>query len=76
MLRLRPDRRGGQRCDCGEPLWFDADAAGVDWPARDGVWAFADLLPVARPADGLAAAAGGRRWCELPTSTSTAREST
>ncbi|QZX98546.1 threonine synthase [Halobaculum rubrum] len=49
----------GQRCpDCGEPLWFDTDPAGFDWPDRDGVRAFADLLPVEAPDSGLAAAAG------------------
>ncbi|USZ69863.1 pyridoxal-phosphate dependent enzyme (plasmid) [Halorussus salilacus] len=54
-----PDRK---RCDCGEPLWFDTDPEGFEWPASpasgrspsepsSGVWRYADLLPVA-PRDG------------------------
>ncbi|WP_284030654.1 threonine synthase [Halobaculum lipolyticum] len=56
----------GQRCDCGEPLWVDTDPAGIAWPDRDGVWAFGDLLPVERPPDGLAAAAGGTPLVRTP----------
>jgi threonine synthase len=57
----------GQRCpDCGEPLWFETDPAGIEWPDRDGVWAFADLLPVDRPASGLAAAAGATPLIRAP----------
>ncbi|WP_277555241.1 threonine synthase [Halobaculum limi] len=56
----------GQRCDCGEPLWFDTDPAGFEWPARDGVWAFADLLSVDRPGDGLAATAGATPLVRTP----------
>jgi len=47
-----------QRCDCGEPLWFDS--AGEFEPAVDapGLWRFRDLLPVDDPG-GLASATGG-----------------
>ncbi|WP_135829699.1 threonine synthase [Halorussus halobius] len=54
-----------KRCDCGEPLWFDAAdaAAGFEWPestppadgsapdapAERGVWRYRDLLPVDSP---------------------------
>ncbi|WP_435062661.1 threonine synthase [Halobaculum sp. EA56] len=56
----------GQRCDCGEPLWFGTDPDGVEWPDRDGVWAFADLLPVDPPRGGLAAAAGATPLVRAP----------
>ncbi|MFB6157061.1 MAG: threonine synthase [Haloferacaceae archaeon] len=58
---------GGARCDCGEPYWFDVDAAGFTWP--DGgdrsMWRYADLLPVDRP-DGLAGGAGGTPLVRAP----------
>jgi threonine synthase len=56
-----PDRK---RCDCGEPLWFDTDAAeSFAWPdSGRGVWRYADLLPVESRSDsraeGVSAAAG------------------
>ncbi|UPV76496.1 pyridoxal-phosphate dependent enzyme (plasmid) [Halorussus limi] len=58
-----PDRK---RCDCGEPLWFDTDAAAeaFAWPdAGTGVSRYADLLPVETGGDsrtdgGVSAAAG------------------
>ncbi|MFC7096692.1 threonine synthase [Halobaculum marinum] len=56
----------GQRCDCGEPLWFDTDPGDFEWPDRDGVWAFADLLPVERPPSGLAAVAGATPLVRTP----------
>jgi threonine synthase len=58
------------RCDCGEPLWFEADAAGFSWPEADdgtsrtgspgrhSLWRYGSVLPAADP-EGLAAAAGG-----------------
>jgi threonine synthase len=59
-----PDRK---RCECGEPLWFDTDAAAADfdWPDANtrgdtestGIWRYASLLPVA-PIGGVGAAAG------------------
>ncbi|ESP88457.1 pyridoxal-phosphate dependent enzyme [Candidatus Halobonum tyrrellensis] len=59
----------GQRCDCGEPLWYETDPAGVAWPDADagGVWAFESLLPVGRPESGLATAAGGTPLVRAPT---------
>jgi threonine synthase len=57
-------RTTGQRCDCGEPLWFDTDPSEFEWPAASddrvasGVGAFADLLPIDPPSHGLAAAPG------------------
>ncbi|WP_435066384.1 pyridoxal-phosphate dependent enzyme, partial [Halobaculum sp. EA56] len=59
-------RESGQRCECGEPLWVETDPAGVEWPDRDGVWAFADLLPVDPPRAGLAAAAGATPLVRAP----------
>ena len=57
----------GQRCpDCGEPLWFDTTPEGLAWPDCDGVWAFADLLPVDPPRGGLAAAAGATPLVRAP----------
>ena len=57
----------GQRCpDCGEPLWFDTDPAGLTWPDRDGVWAFGDVLPVDAPGSGLVAAAGSTPLVRAP----------
>ncbi|WP_348608075.1 threonine synthase [Halobaculum rarum] len=57
----------GQRCpDCGEPLWFDTDPVDFAWPDRDGVWAFADLLPIEAPGSGLAAAAGATPLVRAP----------
>jgi len=57
----------GQRCpDCGEPLWFDTDPVDFAWPDRDGVWAFADLLPAEAPGSGLAAAAGATPLIRAP----------
>ncbi|WP_265108537.1 threonine synthase [Halosolutus halophilus] len=48
------------RCDCGEPLWFDADSTGVDFSTRSeaqGLWRYAELLPVSG-LEGIATAAG------------------
>jgi threonine synthase len=52
-----PERK---HCDCGEPVWFESDASEFSWPpAREqGMWPYADLLPVEVP-DDLGAAAGG-----------------
>lgn len=50
-----------KRCDCGEPTWFDLDTSGFDWSDvedRDGVWRYADVLPV-DPVAGLGDASGG-----------------
>ncbi|OYR51711.1 pyridoxal-phosphate dependent enzyme [Halorubrum sp. Ea8] len=49
------------RCDCGEPLWFEPDAAAFGWEdcrAYDGAWRYEPLLPIDRP-EGVARAAGG-----------------
>lgn len=49
------------RCGCGEPLWFETDAAAFTWADRrshEGMWRYEPLLPIDRP-DGLARAAGG-----------------
>ncbi|MFC6765677.1 threonine synthase [Natrinema soli] len=38
-----------KRCDCGEPLWFDVDPDGFEWPdagSVDDMWRYADALPV------------------------------
>ncbi|QCS42505.1 threonine synthase [Natrinema versiforme] len=38
-----------KRCDCGEPLWFDVDPDGLEWPdagSIDDMWRYADVLPV------------------------------
>lgn len=55
--RYGPERK---RCDCGEPVWFETDASGFEWPTsrEQGTWAYADLLPV-DPPDDLGSAAGG-----------------
>ncbi|ELY93430.1 threonine synthase [Natrialba hulunbeirensis JCM 10989] len=48
------------RCSCGEPLWFDLDVSGFEWPAetnqetgRDpataGSWRYDAVLPVSAP---------------------------
>lgn len=49
------------RCGCGEPLWFETDAAAFTWADcrdADGMWRYEPLLPIDRP-DGIARAAGG-----------------
>ncbi|SDR03306.1 threonine synthase [Natronobacterium texcoconense] len=41
-----------KRCVCGEPLWFDVDTAGFEWPDEDwtaGMWRYVDVLPVSEP---------------------------
>lgn len=48
--------RTAQRCDCGEPLWFDVSGPAADAGAA-GIWRFGGLLPVDDPG-GLASAAG------------------
>ena len=55
--RYGPERT---HCDCGEPVWFETDTEGFDWPAtrEQGMWPYADLLPAGVPAD-LSIAAGG-----------------
>ena len=50
-----------KRCRCGEPTWVDVDATEFEWPEtsdREGVWRYADVLPV-DPAPGLGSASGG-----------------
>ncbi|OIB56783.1 threonine synthase [Natrialba sp. SSL1] len=48
------------RCSCGEPLWFDLDTSGFEWPTetaratgRDqtttGIWRYDTVLPVSAP---------------------------
>ncbi|SDY25101.1 threonine synthase [Halopenitus persicus] len=58
------------RCPCGEPRWYETDpaVAEFEWPVdlAAGTWAFADLLPVAPPADGLATASGGTPLVRTP----------
>ncbi|SMO69856.1 threonine synthase [Halorubrum cibi] len=49
------------RCDCGEPLWIDAEPTTAAWDERRdrlGMWRYESLLPIDRPA-GVARAAGG-----------------
>ena len=65
------------RCRCGEPLWFETDTAGFDWPdasgttgsgvslGRDTLWRYESVLPAATPT-GLAAAAGGTPLFRAP----------
>jgi len=71
-----------KRCDCGEPLWFDAAdaAAGFEWPdstpssravassADPGIWRYRDLLPVDSPGPnaGVLAAAGDTPLVRAP----------
>ncbi|WP_246998147.1 threonine synthase [Halosolutus gelatinilyticus] len=41
-----------KRCECGEPLWFDADTIEFEWPDSAwsaGMWRYADVLPVSDP---------------------------
>ncbi len=48
------DCKDRTRCSCGEPLWFDVDAAGFEWPNEPrsaGMWRYRDVLPV-RNGDG------------------------
>lgn len=48
------------RCDCGEPLWFEADAE-FAWDLvgdGPGIWRYGEMLPVPTP-DGIARTAGG-----------------
>ena len=63
------------RCACGEPLWFETDAAAFSWPdasegggvrlGRDSLWRYESALPAAEPG-GLAAAAGGTPLFRAP----------
>jgi len=65
------------RCRCGEPLWFETDTTGFDWPdasgttgsgvslGRDTLWRYESVLPAATPT-GLAAAAGGTPLFRAP----------
>ncbi len=59
------------RCDCGEPRWFETPADRLDaftWPADldARMWAFAELLPVEPPTEGLPTAAGGTPLVRTP----------
>lgn len=56
-----------KRCQCGEPLWFETDPRGFEWPARrdPGMWRYTDLLPV-DPPSGVGAAAGGTPLVRTP----------
>lgn len=56
-----------KRCDCGEPVWFVTDPTEFSSPAEreQGMWPYADLLPVDPPAD-LGAAAGGTPLVRTP----------
>ena len=49
-----------KHCDCGEPVWFEMDSEGFVWRTtrEQGMWPYADLLPVGVP-DDLGVAAGG-----------------
>ncbi|TKX58824.1 pyridoxal-phosphate dependent enzyme [Halorubrum sp. SS7] len=65
------------RCRCGEPLWFETDAAAFDWPdtsdgslGRETLWRYESVLPATAPA-GLAAAAGGTPLFRAPSIEST-----
>ena len=53
--------RTRQRCDCGEPLWFDtpvnSDLLSLS-ASIDSIWTYQDLLPVAQPRSGIAASVG------------------
>lgn len=53
------DFEARKRCVCGEPLWFEVDASGFEWPAdgRTDVWRYADVLPVSEPV-GISGGAG------------------
>ena len=67
----RCERRYGDirvRCDCGEPLWIDADPTTFAWDERrdaSGMWRYEALLPTDRP-DGVARAAGGTPLVRSP----------
>ena len=57
-----------QRCDCGEPLWVDADVEGATWPpdsADPSVWRYAEFLPYDGVA-GLGGSAGGTPLVRAP----------
>ncbi len=55
-----------KRCRCGEPLWFDVDARGFEWPdGGRGIWRYGELLPVDDPV-GLSAAAGRTPLYRVP----------
>ncbi|WP_255193908.1 threonine synthase [Natronobeatus ordinarius] len=56
-----------KRCTCGEPLWFDVDASGFEWPTDGtaGVWRYADVLPVADSV-GISEAAGATPLVRSP----------
>jgi threonine synthase len=65
------------RCRCGEPLWFETDAAAFDWPdasdgslGRDALWRYESVLPATTPTE-LAAAAGGTPLFRAPSIEST-----
>ena len=49
-----------QRCQCGEPLWFNVDMQRAEWPGQmaGGVGRYADFLPI-DGVDGIGVAAGG-----------------
>lgn len=57
-----------KRCECGEPLWFDADPEGFAWPDDErprGVYRYADVLPVSKPV-GIGSAAGATPLVRTP----------
>ncbi|MFC5278694.1 pyridoxal-phosphate dependent enzyme [Halorubrum rubrum] len=56
------------RCDCGEPLWIDAETTSFAWDDcgnRSGMWRYEAALPIDRP-DGVARAAGGTPLVRSP----------
>lgn len=56
----RTEEFPAKRCQCGEPLWFETDPSGFDWPdpSVPTLWRFVDLLPT-DPPSGVASIAGG-----------------
>lgn len=56
-----------KRCICGEPLWFDVDANGFEWPTDGtaGVWRYDGVLPVTDSV-GISEAAGATPLVRSP----------
>ncbi|WP_458209527.1 threonine synthase [Haladaptatus sp. NG-SE-30] len=58
--RCGDETETGERCECGEPLWFSTDAREFSWPETPerGIWRYAELLP-GEQSPGIGSVAGG-----------------